>query len=71
MIGQIRTAAAKSRRTIAVSKTFSREQRKNNKYTRRKEQRVMKMHEFEIEKNETKDQRYKKKWRPHSEIEID
>lgn len=54
-----------------MGKTFTREERKNNKYSRRDDARRRKMEDLIPQSHESPRPKPKKKWRPHSEIDAD
>lgn len=51
-----------------MGKTFTRDQRKNNKYALREDARKRKFEDYEVA-DEKPRPKPKKKWRPHSEID--
>ena len=54
-----------------MGKTYTRDERKNNKFTRRDDARKRKYEDL-MPQNETPSRpKPKKKWRPHSEIDAD
>lgn len=53
-----------------MGKTFTRDERKNNKYISRDEERELKQKNYSTE-SVPRREKPRQKWQPHSEIEID